>query len=364
MGTNRCFGEFKTRVEAQGGTVLEPEWLGKDTRHHVRCSKGHDSSPTPGHVRDGRGICPKCSRAKRGERRGKVAWTEFKVRVEAQGGKVLEPKWLGALKPHHLRCAQGHDCHPRPADVQHGVGICFACSGRDPATAEENFRAKLAEFGATLLEPKWRGKDTPHHVRCAQGHDCRPRPGSVRQGQGICWECYLNNRVHPWSVSAEAAFKARLAEFGATLLEPKYINSKAPHHVRCAQGHDCWPAPCSLQNGRGVCGTCSRANADVFYVVTSARRVKPGITSGDPKDRLKAHRHDGFDTVELLLPGLPYLAAPELEKAVLKALWEAGYRPVRGREYFSIKAKPLVLRIVNEFADEHGLNLSAFRKAA
>jgi hypothetical protein len=82
------------------------------------------------------------------------------------------------------------------------------------------------------------------------------------------------------------------------------------------------------------------------------------------KDRLKAHRHDGFDTVELLLPGLPCLAAPELEKAVLKVLWEAGYRPVRGREYFSITAKPLVLRIVNEFADEHGLNLSAFRKAA
>ncbi len=358
MSANRCFEEFKARVKAQGGTVLEPEWRGKDTRHRVRCAQGHDSSPTPGHVRDGRGICPKCSRANLSVRKGQIAWNQFKTRVEAQGGTVLEPKWRGALKPHRIRCSRGHERSPRPADVQQGKGICFACSGRDSVIAEENFNARLAEFGATLLESKWLGKDAPHHVRCAQGHDCYPAPGGIRGGQGICWQCYLNNRVHPWSVSAEAAFRARLAEFGATLLQPKYINSKAPHHVRCAQGHDCWPAPCSLQNGRGVCDTCSRANADVFYVVTSARRVKPGITSGDPKDRLKAHRLDGFDTVELLLPGLPHLVAPELEQAVLKTLGKAGYRPVRGREYFSIEALDLVLSTVDEFAYERGLDFS------
>lgn len=96
----------------------------------------------------------------------------------------------------------------------------------------------------------------------------------------------------------------------------------------------------------------------MFYVVTSARRVKPGITSGDPKDRLKAHRLDGFDTVELLLPGLPHLVAPELEQAVLKTLGKAGYRPVRGREYFSIEALDLVLSTVDEFAYERGLDFS------
>ena len=35
MSANRCFEEFKTRVKAQGGTVLEPEWRGKDTRHRA-----------------------------------------------------------------------------------------------------------------------------------------------------------------------------------------------------------------------------------------------------------------------------------------------------------------------------------------
>src|SRR5437867_2051498 len=86
--------------------------------------------------------------------------------------------------------------------------------------AEAKFRARLAELGATLLEPRWLGANTPHRVRCAAGHECSPRPGSVRCGRGGCRVCAGNDPA-----TAEVAFRARLAELGATLLEPRWLGT-------------------------------------------------------------------------------------------------------------------------------------------
>lgn len=51
------------------------------------------------------------------------AWESFRAQVVELGGVVLEPEWLGALKAHRCWCARGHECGPRPNDVQQGVGI-------------------------------------------------------------------------------------------------------------------------------------------------------------------------------------------------------------------------------------------------
>jgi hypothetical protein len=116
------------------------------------------------------------------------AWRIFQDHVTAQGGTVLEDGWLGAREPHRVRCAAGHECAPRPNNVAR-QGLCRVCGGRDSATAEAAFRATLAAQGATLLEDGWLGKDTPHRVRCAAGHECAPCPGSLRRGTGVCRVC-------------------------------------------------------------------------------------------------------------------------------------------------------------------------------
>ena len=164
---------------------------------------------------------------------------------------------------------------------------------------------------------------------------------------------------------AEAAFRASLAEKGAELLDTVRRPAGVSRHVRCAEGHDCWPSPNNVQAGKGICRTCAWADQDVFYVVTGPPGLKFGVTSGDPGPRLGDHYRGGYTRIELLLTGLPRLAAAELEQqAVRQALRESGYRPVRGQEYFSIKALPLVLTIVNEFADKRELNLADFRNPA
>lgn len=72
---------------------------------------------------------------------------------------------------------------------QGSKGICRVCARRDPATAEAEFRERLAKIAAVPLYDKWLGALLPHHVRCGAGHDCYPRPASISQGMGPCRTC-------------------------------------------------------------------------------------------------------------------------------------------------------------------------------
>lgn len=333
---------FRARVEELGGTVLEGRWLGKGAPHRVRCGKGHEGRSTPSSVQQGYGICQTCAR--RGPGSGEQAEAVFRARVEELGGVVLELAWLGYNMPHRARCAEGHECTPTPANVQRGQGICRLCSGRDPATADAAFRARVEELGGTVLEPEWLGSIKPHRVRCGAGHESFPLPHHVQRGIGICRTCAGRDPK-----AAEAAFRARLEELGATLLEPVYLGNHAPHRARCAEGHECRPTPGHVRQGVGICRLCAGKTWDVFYLVTdtASGHLKLGITSGDPRPRLVDHERDGFDTVLRLATSLPGDVAPELERQILSALRDAGERPVRGREYFPPRVQALVLDLVD-----------------
>ena len=259
------------------------------------------------------------------------------------GGEVL-----GAYKGGHIavwvRCAAGHECRPHPSSVLAGRGFCRTCAGQDPAVAEARFRTRLAELGATLLEP-YQGNHVRHQVRCAARHICTPSPGSVREGNGICLKCAgLDPTV------AEARFRARLTELGATLLEP-YQGALHSLRVRCAAGHICTPRPNSVQQGKGICRMCAGLAWDVFYVVANrpAARIKFGITSGDPRDRLATHRRHGYGDVLRLMIGLPGIAAPEIESAVQATLALAEVIPIEGREYYDISALAIVLDVADNW---------------
>lgn len=51
---------FRKAVEARGGTVLEP-YHGAMKPHRVRCSAGHECTPTPHRVLSGEGLCRFCA---------------------------------------------------------------------------------------------------------------------------------------------------------------------------------------------------------------------------------------------------------------------------------------------------------------
>src|SRR5215212_11601435 len=110
------------------------------------------------------------------------AYAAFCTRVSELGGEVLEPKWLGVMKPHRIRCAAGHEASPRPNSIQRGTGLCRTCAGRDSNAAWQAFLDCVAKSGGAVLEPAWKGTNKPHLVRCAVGHITDQRPGNVIVG--------------------------------------------------------------------------------------------------------------------------------------------------------------------------------------
>lgn len=266
----------------------------------------------------------------------------FRARVEELGGVVLEPTWRGSRKGHRVRCAEGHESTPRPGGIQQGKGVCGACAGNDPKAAEAAFRARVRELGGEVLERSWLGKNEGHRVRCAAGHEGTPRPNSVQQGQGLCRTCAGNDPK-----VAEAEFRARVEALGGVVLEPAWLGKSKGHRVRCAEGHEIAPQPSDVQQGRGICRTCAGRAWDVFYVVSDEVNgiVKFGITSGDPRPRLRNHARDGLNHAIRLIEGMSDASA--LESACRAALRDARESPVRGREYFPARVLGLILDVVD-----------------
>ena len=390
---------FHERLKELGATLLEPEWLGCQTKHHVLCAAGHDCYPNPLDARKA-GICRICA-----GNDPATAEAAFRARIEALGGELLEPKWLGAQNKHRARCTEGHECSPRPADVQQGHGICRTCTGQDPAIAEAAFRARLADLGAEMLGPyvnsktpvavrcaaghdcmpapgsvisghgaclrcagmdmadseakflvrlaelgaepaydRYRGANKPHRVICAGGHECFPRPGGVRLGRGVCVTCAGKDPA-----VAEAAFRARLQELGATFLEPEWRGVGKPHLVMCPKGHLTRPLPTNVGQGHGICRFCAGSEWDAFYIVTGNGIVKFGITTGKGHHRLAFHAAKGLANVVHLVTDLPGTVALDAENAVKAALAIAGERPARGREYFDVSCLALILDVASSW---------------
>jgi hypothetical protein len=156
---------------------------------------------------------------------------------------------------------------------------------------------------------------------------------------------------------AEAAFRARLAELGATLLELSWLGANTPHRVRCAAGHDCTPRPGNIRAGDGLCRACAGRAWDALYVVADDFEVvKFGITSGDPRPRLRVHRRDGLDQVVRLFTGLSDGTARALENSIKAALRDAGEEPIRGLEYFPARALPLILDLIDHHPEVRALS--------
>lgn len=175
---------FCQLLEERGGQVLDQKPLGANKPHRVRCPEGHETTATPSSVRVGLGFCHLCglTSAARADR-------QFRDLVAAQGGRVLEPAWLGTKTPHRVVCRLGHETTPRPNDVQQTGNICRVCGGHDPETSWREFQTLVATQGGTVIEPAWRGNKKPHRVVCPKGHECAVRPNNVQQGGSICRTC-------------------------------------------------------------------------------------------------------------------------------------------------------------------------------
>jgi hypothetical protein len=173
--------KFRRQVAELNGQVIG-EYAGNKAPVACICPAGHPCRPTPENLRDGGGMCRICSGTDRA-----VAAAAFRARVAYLGGRVIG-QYLGNKAPIACICPDGHPCQPRPNDLQQGHNMCRACVGLDPVTAEAAFRARVARLGGKVIG-HYQGAHISVDCLCAAGHVCRPRPSSLRIGQGMCATC-------------------------------------------------------------------------------------------------------------------------------------------------------------------------------
>jgi hypothetical protein len=335
--SDAAWQNFRTRVEELGGAVVEPAWKGSGTPHAVRCKEGHTNHPTPNRVMQGVGICRTCA-----GRDPRAAEQRLVARLEEFGAAMLD-SYRGMLPRTRFRCAEGHEFVSIPAELMQAKNICRVCAGRDAASLLAAFRGNVEAQGGTLLETAWLGVHEPHEIVCAEGHRRHVKPSKIGQGRPICAAC---SGYTPEVLAAR--FSEVVEALGGTLLEP-YRGAIQPHRIVCSKGHLCTPTPHSLLAGGGLCRFCRGKAWDAFYVVQDDLNdvIKFGITSGDPRPRLGNHERDGFDRVVRVHTSLPGDTAPWLERAIISALRDTREEPVRGREYYHVRALPLVLDLVD-----------------
>lgn len=85
------------------------------------------------------------------------------------------------------------------------------------------------------------------------------------------------------SLAAEAAFRVRLEELGATLVEPEWLGSKAKHRAICAAGHPCTPTPHYVRAGDGICMTCGGHDPAAAEAGFRARLTELGAELLEPR---------------------------------------------------------------------------------
>jgi hypothetical protein len=285
---------------------------------------------------------------------GSLVKDGFYARIAELGGTVID-EWKGSNTPHHVICANGHDCYPCPANIYRGrQKPCLTCIGRTSSAAWADFVNEVESYGGTVIEENWLGSKIPHRCICPKGHETAVFPNHVRTEGVACRVCqYSKKSSEPISRATYERFIQILAENGAHLIgEWKGVGK--PHHVRCVNNHDCYPHPNSILHGQGICIKCAGRIWDVFYIVHNrhANRIKFGITSGDPRARLANHRAFGYAEQICVLTNLPGEFAKSIEDECRIALRNHGFTPIRGREYFNADALPVILATVEALAPQ------------
>lgn len=216
-----------------------------------------------------------------------VVEAQFRTRLEELGATLLEPRYLGNQRPHRIRCAAGHELTTTPGSVRRGWRVCRICAGLDPKVAEAAFRARLDELGATLLEGTYLGSNKPHRTRCAEGHEFNAYPSDLARGRGHCLSCTGRDPQQ-----AEAAFRARVEELGGVVLEPTWKGVSKPHLVRCPEGHESTPRPSGVKAGGGICRTCAGVEPQVGAARFRARVEALGgtVLDGDWNGTARQYR--------------------------------------------------------------------------
>lgn len=148
-------------------------------------------------------------------------------------------------------CANGHTCKPKPGSVLQGRGICRICSGCDKQTAKNKFYHIVETIIGGKVVGIYKDNRTCVECICPNGHKCSPLPGSLFRGRGMCKICSGDDVE-----TAKQKFYENIKKMGGKVLG-EYITNATKVKCQCPKGHICYPNPNNIAMGHYMCKECT-----------------------------------------------------------------------------------------------------------
>ena len=233
---------FYNNIKILGGTVIG-EYTNSSTPVDCICVKGHACNPRPNDIQQGHGMCKICA-----GNDSETAKQNFYNNIKILGGTVIG-EYTNSSTQVDCICKDGHPCNPNPNNINNGHGMCRICSGCDSETAKQNFYDNIKILGGTVIG-EYTNSSTRVDCICKDGHPCKPAPGDIQQGHGMCRICSGTDLE-----TAKQNFYTNIENLGGTVIG-EYKGKDTPVNCICKNGHNCKPAPGGIQQGHGMCRRC------------------------------------------------------------------------------------------------------------
>jgi hypothetical protein len=164
---------FIKNIAKLEGTIVG-EYVNSMTKVKCLCKNGHECSPMPARIQQGRGICKKCVGLCPME-----AMKKFIENIEECEGIIIGD-YVNSKIGVKCLCKNGHICFPIPTHIQQSKSqnICIKCLGLCPEESKKKFIDKMQKFGGEIVG-EYINSSTIVECFCSNKHKCYLRPNSV-----------------------------------------------------------------------------------------------------------------------------------------------------------------------------------------
>lgn len=255
--------QLRSTGRKAGVKLLSKQWLGDKMLHHFACTQGHSWERT-GRTALNNISCPECTRGR--PRQADLlpdGLERLREAARRRGGECLSPEYLGVMRKHEFRCAEGHVWQARGASVMSNNLWCPRCHNWpiDRATWQADGLARLqaaaAGHGGESLAQEYQGANARYRFRCSRGHEWDARASHVLAGNW-CRVCMtLSQRL-----TLEDAQRIAI-ERGGQCLSTEYLRCQQKLHWLCHRGHSWHSAFTNIRSGKWcpTCGHMSRLSS-------------------------------------------------------------------------------------------------------
>lgn len=185
--------DIKQWAIKRGGECLSSEYLGREIKHRLRCSAGHEFEHTPRMIQ--RGLwCTKCNKNKETDASFKL----MKNWAEERGGKLISTKYVDTLTLLEWECKNGHRFSKNRDQVKQltASNWCRQCISTDRNLKKEvkileEMNHFAAQKGGKCLSETYQNNHTYLRFECSKGHQWETKAHNVIYSRSWCPECNL-----------------------------------------------------------------------------------------------------------------------------------------------------------------------------